>query len=72
MQAVPQIAEQFTEIGRVLMMGTVSVVGGFMLLAGLAYLWMCAGSCRQWNALEQRWARPSRDQGWRLIARRLL
>ena len=72
MQAVPQVTEQLAEISRVLMMGTVSVVGGFMMLAALAYLWMCAGSCRQWNALEQRWAKPPRDQGLRLITRRLL
>ena len=72
MQAVPQVTEQFAEIGRVLALGTVSAVGLFAVLAAGAYLWMCASSCRQWSALEQRWARPNEARSLRYLVSRML
>jgi hypothetical protein len=71
-QAVPQVIEQLAEIGRVLALGTVSAVGLFAMLALGAYLWLCAGSCRQWSALERRWARPAEERGIRYLMTRLL
>lgn len=72
MQAVPPVLEQLAEIGRVLALGTVSTVGLFAMLAFGAYLWLCAGSCRQWNALDRRWSRPAQRRGLRYLASRLL
>lgn len=72
MQAVPQVTEQLAEIGRVLALGTVGMVGLFAMLALGAYLWLCAGSCRQWSSLERRWARPVEARGLRYLMARIL